>query len=190
MVIGLPSNQGHIRPDATARSLIPGRTSTIFAVPSRQAVYMNTEAEQIEANKKILEKGLAKQTMAIMAKMRELDIFLNANPQYKNVIKESHPEVCFARLNGTVVMSKKVDFDGMGERVHILKKYIPDLDINIILTKAKELKCKADDIVDAICLAVTANLNDQGKGDSIPEDPMYDDNGLIMRMVIPAIMRE
>jgi 8-oxo-dGTP diphosphatase len=190
MVIGFPSNQGHIRPDTTARSLIPGRTSTIFAVPSREAVYMNTEAEQIEANKRILEKGLAKQTMAIMTKMRELDVFLNANSQYKNVIKESHPEVCFARLNGTVVMSKKVDFDGMSERVHILKKYIPDLEISVILTKAKELKCKADDIVDAICLAVTANLNCQGKGDSIPAEPMYDDNGLMMRMVIPAVTME
>lgn len=99
-------------------------------------------------------------------------------------------EACFARLNGTVVMSKKVEFDGMSERVHILKKYIPDLEINSILAKAKELKCKADDIVDAICLAVTANLNDQGKGDSIPAEPMYDDNGLMMRMVIPEIKRE
>ena len=125
-----------------------------------------------------------------MTKMRELDIFLNANSQYKNVIKESHPEVCFARLNATVVMSKKVNFDGMNERVHILKRYIPDLEIDYILTKARELKCKADDIVDAICLAVTANLNCQGKGDSIPAEPMCDENGLMMRMVIPAVTRE
>lgn len=185
MVIGFPSGDAHIRPDMAARSLIPGRTSTIFPVPSRQAVYMNSESEQIEENKKALGKGLAKQSMALIPKMRELDSFFNTEPQYKNVIKESHPEVCFARLNGSVVMTKKSQFGGMNERVHILKKYIPELDNDIILTKAKELKCNADDIVDAICLAVTANLNYQGKGETIPVEPMIDDNGLIMRMVIP-----
>ena len=102
MVIGLPSNNSHIRPDTFARGLIPGRTSTIFAVPSRQAVYKNSEAEQIEANKKALGKGLSKQTVAIISKIRELDSFLNSKSQYKNGIKESHPEVCFARLNGNV----------------------------------------------------------------------------------------
>jgi len=190
MVIGLPSNDAHIRPDTFARSLIPRRTSTIFAVPSRQAVYKNSEAEQIEANKKALGKGLSKQTVAIISKIRELDSFLNSKPQYKNVIKESHPEVCFARLNGNVLMTKKAQFDGMNERIYILKKYILELDGSIILTKAKELKCNADDIVDAICLAVTANLNYQGKGETIPAEPMIDDNGLIMHMVIPADKNE
>lgn len=190
MVIGLPSNEAHIRPDTFARSLIPGRTSTIFAVPSRQAVYKNSEAEQIEANKKALGKGLSKQTVAIISKIRELDSFLNSKSQYKNVIKESHPEVCFARLNGNVLMTKKAHFDGMNERINILKKYIPELDGSIILTKAKELKCNADDIVDAICLAVTANLNYECKGETIPAEPMIDDNGLIMHMVIPADKNE
>ena len=185
MVIGLPSNGAHVRPDAEARRLIPGRTSTIFAVPSRQAVYADTEEEQVEENKKALGKGLAKQTMAIIPKIRELDSFLNTEIQYKNVIKESHPEVCFARLNGAVIMTKKSHYEGMSERIHILKKFI-DIDDNLVLTKAKELKCNADDIVDAICLSVSANLEYQGKGETIPAEPMMDNNGLVMRMVMPA----
>lgn len=185
MVIGLPSNGAHVRPDAEARRLIPGRTSTIFAVPSRQAVYADTEEEQVEENKKALGKGLAKQTMAIIPKIRELDSFLNTEIQYKNVIKESHPEVCFARLNGAVIMTKKSYYEGMSERIHILKKFI-DIDDNLVLTKAKELKCNADDIVDTICLSVSANLEYQGKGETIPAEPMMDNNGLVMRMVIPA----
>ena len=185
MVIGLPSNDSYIRPDTTARKLIPGRTSTIFAVPSRQAVYANSELEQIRENKKALGKGLAKQTMAIIPKMREIDVFLNKNQEYKNVIKESHPEVCFSRLNGEVVMSKKSERDGMIERIQILNKFLPWLTSSYVLQMSKLHRCNVDDIVDAICLAVTGNLYAQGKGECIPESPMEDECGLMMRMIIP-----
>lgn len=187
MVIGLPSNQEQYdnRPDSTARRLIAPRTSTIFAVPSRQAVYENAEEDQVRVNRQVLNKGLAKQTMAIIPKMREMDIFLTEHSKYKNVIKESHPEVCFARLNGAVVMTKKAEPDGLMERVQILSQYLPELSSGFVIRKAKELHCNADDIVDAICLAVTANLDLQGKAEAIPENVMVDDNGLRMQMVIP-----
>ena len=49
----------------------------------------------------------------------------------------------------------------------------------------KSMKCSIDDIVDAICLAVTANLVSQGRFEVIPENPMSDETGLLMQMVIP-----
>lgn len=189
MVIGLPGNieQYERRPDSTARCLIAPRTSTIFAVPSRQAVYENSEAAQIKANKLALGKGLSKQTMALIPKMREMDEFLFKNENYKNVIKESHPEVCFARLNRAVVMSRKAEFEGLVERVNILSQFLPDLTCQFITDKAKELKCNADDIADAICLAITANFDLQGKSEAIPQVVSLDDNGLRMQMVIPEL---
>lgn len=187
MVIGLPANQKQYdnRPDSTARRLIAPRTSTIFAVPSRQAVYEETEEAQIKVNRSVLGKGLAKQTMAIIPKMRELDIFLSENDRYKNVIKESHPEVCFARLNGAVVMTKKSEMHGLMERVQILSQFFPNLSVDSIRVRAKELHCNRDDIVDAVCLAVTANLDLQGDTEVIPKDVMVDNHGLKMQMVIP-----
>ena len=187
MVIGLPVNQKQYdnRPDSTARRLIAPRTSTIFAVPSRQAVYEETEEAQIKANRAALGKGLAKQTMAIIPKMRELDIFLSENDRYKNVFKESHPEVCFARLNGAVVMTKKSEMHGLMERVQILSQFFPNLSVDSISVRAKELHCNRDDIVDAVCLAVTANLDLQGDSEVIPKDVMVDNHGLKMQMVIP-----
>ena len=187
MVIGLPVNQKQYdnRPDSTARRLIAPRTSTIFAVPSRQAVYEETEEAQIKANRAALGKGLAKQTMAIISKMRELDVFLLENDKYKNVIKESHPEVCFARLNGAVVMTKKSEMHGLMERVQILSQFFPNLSVDSISVIAKELHCNRDDIVDAVCLAITANLDLQGDTEVIPKDVMVDNHGLKMQMVIP-----
>lgn len=185
MPIGFPDNQDDIRPDTVARKIVSPRTSTIFSVPSRSAVYAVLEEEQIKRNKKSIGKGLSKQSLAIIPKMRELDVFLQEHTEYKNVIKESHPEICFARLNGSVVMSKKSNDDGLEERLSILRRYLPELSRSMILNKSKELRCNRDDIIDAICLAVTGRLSTLGKAECIPEKPSKDSTGLMMQMVIP-----
>ena len=187
MVIGLQSNKYEVRPDNAARALIPGRTSTIFAVPARQAVYADTREQIREANKNALGKDLPAQAIAIIPKMRELDEFLQENPTHKNRLKESHPEVCFSRLNGSVVMSRKADGEGITERVGIIKQYMPEITEEYIYQEAKRFKCNADDIVDSIVLCITANLTAQGKTDVIPETVQEDVTGLKMQMTIPNI---
>lgn len=187
MVIGLQSNKDEVRPDNAARALIPGRTSTIFAVPARQAVYAETRAAIREANKSALDKDLPAQAIAIIPKMRELDEFLQENPAHKNRLKESHPEVCFSRLNGSVVMSRKADEAGITERVGIIKQYMPEITEEYIYQEAKRFKCNADDIVDSIVLCITANLVAQGKTDVIPEVVQEDVTGLRMQMTIPSV---
>ena len=185
LIDGFPSKEDDIRPDTLARRIVSPRTSTIFPVPCRAAVYADSEAEQIKKNKECLGKELAKQTCAIIPKMKELDVFLQEHEGYKNVIKESHPEVCFARLNGSVVMSKKAKVEGVEERICILRQYVPELMMSTINDKTKEFGCNKDDIIDAICLAVTGMLNTLGKAESIPENPAKDNTGLKMQMVIP-----
>lgn len=185
MVIGLPGSEKDIRPDTYARRIIRERTSTIFPAPCRQAVYALTVGDAYNENERVLGKKFTPLTVGILPKMQELDVFLQDKPQYKNIIRESHPEVCFARLAGRTVLTKKSEMDGMAERVKILLHYIPDLNLSKIAVLAKSLKCNADDIVDAICLAVTANLATQGDIETIPESPMRDETGLYMQMIIP-----
>ena len=187
MVIGLPSNieQYEKRPDGIARKIVKPRTSTVFAVPTRQAVYEFIKDKQKEANLSAIGKGLSEQTIAIIPKMREVDEFLLSNEEYMNVIRESHPEVCFARLNGEVLMTNKSEKEGINDRVQVLSRYLQGLSEEYVRTSAKKLGCKLDDILDAICLAVTANLDAQGRTEIIPENPSTDDKGLKMQMVIP-----
>ena len=187
MVIGLPSNieQYEKRPDRIARKIVKPRTSTIFAVPTRQAVYEFTKEKQKDANLSAIGKGLSEQTVAIIPKMREVDEFLLANEEYMNVIRESHPEVCFARLNGEVLMTNKSEKNGITDRVQVLSMFLQDLSEEYVIRSAKRLGCKSDDILDAVCLAVTANLNAQGMAEIIPENPSTDNKGLKMNMVIP-----
>lgn len=189
MVIGLQNSSDDVRPDSIARELlvIPERKSTIFSAPSRQAVYTDIGDRMREENIRALGKSLSSQTIAIIPKIREVDMFLQANPKYKNVLKESHPEVCFVRLKGEPIVTKKAKKDGFVERVQILKEYIPELSEELILEWKQIYKCNLDDIVDSLVLAVTARLSRCGMCEVIPPRVQVDQTGLKMQMVIPTV---
>ncbi len=190
MVIGLQGNDRQLRPDDTARRILRGRASTVFSAPCRRAVYGATREERLWANREVLQKGIARQTDAIIPKMREVDEFLQAHKQYKNRIQESHPEVCFARLKGEVLRSSKHDREGIRERAAVISDYLPEVTKDWVAERAVGMGCNEDDIVDAVCLAIAANMLAQGKTDTIPPEPMTDDTGLLMQMVIPKGARK
>ena len=156
MAVGLRTSADQSRPDDLARKELGTRSSTVFPIPCRQAVYAATEEEQKNANIHAFGKSLAKQSIAIIPKIRELDEFLSSHPQYKNRILESHPELAFARLKGSVVLTRKKEYTGFCERKNILQKYLPRNYLSGMWDKAKELGCNPDDLMDAACLAVTA----------------------------------
>lgn len=185
MVIGLQGNVEQVRPDGMARKILKGRASTVFPAPCRKAVYGETKGERLQANVEVLHKKFTSQTDAIIPKIREVDEFLQSNVRYKNRLQESHPEVCFARLNGEVLLTSKHDAGGVRERAAILANYLPEVTEDWIMETAGKMKCNADDITDSVCLAVVANLYVQGKTERIPPEPMMDDTGLLMQMVIP-----
>lgn len=185
MVIGLRDSAKQLRPDDIARKELKPRGATLFPVPSREAVYEETYEEQKKANIKTLGKSLPKQASAIIPKIREVDEFMSAHPEYKNRIDESHPELDFARLNGSVLLTRKKEADGIEERLKVIKRYIPGIDIPNLYIKAKDLRCNVDDIADAICLAVTAKLKSEDLCETIPENPQMDTNGLYMKLTVP-----
>ena len=186
MAIGLQESAEDIRPDDAARKMLVPRASTVFPVPARQAVYADGEERQKKANIAVQGKSLAKQSIAIIPKIRELDEFLNEHTEYKNVICESHPELCFARLKGEVLTSRKKEFPGFSERVHILSEYLGRENLEGLWNKAKELRCNPDDVIDAVCLAVAAGLKAQDMCETVPADPKADARGLLMQMVAPV----
>ena len=185
MAIGLQSSADQLRPDDLARKELRPRTSSVFPIPCRQAVYADTEEEQKKENIRVFGKSLAKQSLAIIPKIRELDEFLSSHPEYKNRILESHPELDFARLCGSVVLTRKKEYPGFSERASILKKYLPGQSFTGMWDRARELKCNPDDLLDAACLAVTAMLSSHGMCETIPEVPEQDDNGLTMKLTVP-----
>ena len=149
MVIGLQGKSSDIRPEMVARKELKNRASTLFPAPCRKAVYENTKEERIKVNVAVLGKKFTSQTDAIIPKIREVDEFLQRNAEYKNVILESHPELCFGRLNNEVLLTSKHDIDGIVERVKVLKRYLEKISLEWVMYETKRLKCQADDIVDS-----------------------------------------
>lgn len=187
MIMGLQGDKTQVRPEAAARSLLKERSSTLFPAPARQAVYAENTAGAYEENVRILGKKFTPLTVGIIPKIRELDEFLQANPKYKNVLKESHPEICFSILKGGVLRTKKSESDGIKERSEIIRRYLRGFDEEKATSLGKTLKCKTDDILDAVCLAIAANLTGQGHYSILPEKPMMDDTGLYMRLIVPVV---
>ena len=191
MPIGLPENRDDIRPDTAARKELGKRGSTIFPVPCRQAVQakgLNREATgelQKEINNQVLKKSLSSQSIAIIPKIKEVDDFLQAHREYKEILCESHPELCFARLKGSVLQTKKSSAVGVTERSGILSKHIKDERLEFVYDLAKELECKPDDILDAACLAVTAAFKAHSMTETILGKTEKDAKELPMQMIVP-----
>ena len=77
-----------------------------------------------------------------------------------------------------MVWTRKKEFTGFMERVNILDRYLPGKSLTGLWERAKEFKCNPDDLVDAVCLSVTAALSAHGMCETIPENPELDDKGL------------
>lgn len=189
MPIGLPVNKEEEvrRPDSSLRKVLRGKASSVFSVPCRQAVYAGDKVEMRQKNIVALGKSLSSQSIAIIPKIREVDEFLNTHMEWKNRLRESHPEVCFALLNhGQPIMERKVEQEGMRKRIEVLEDYYPK-----VREVVKEFlamgygQTSINDLLDALCLAIVGQIECRRGVQTIPENPTADTKGLDMQVVVP-----
>ena len=168
--VGIPENpeEDTHRPDGEARSFLPTeRKSTIFPVPCRHAIGIEEYAEASAENERILGRKLTSQSHAFSKMIRQVDGFLARDTQWKNRLVESHPEVAFQMLNGgSGLQHSKHTEEGLAERIAILQSHgvdptplLADFSLN-----------QHADVLDALCLAVTAKLGCENGFRTIPED--------------------
>jgi len=184
MPIGLPWQQQTIRGcDTAARKVLSPRGSSVFPVPARPALAMNSYQEGSAENYRHLNKKLSKQSWNIAPKIRELDEYLRIVNSAEKV-REMHPEVAFWALNGkTGLVHKKKLAAGAAERLDILSRYYPGA--QQCLARAREnylvKEVATDDILDAMVGAVTAMQFPRLS--TLPETPLLDEQGLPMEIV-------
>ncbi len=183
MPIGLPEIGNDIRPEIGARKILGKKASSIFNCPCRQAVYKDSYKEANEMNKNVLGKGLSQQSYAICPKIREIDKFLKDNEKYKNKLIESHPEICFAKFNGTPIFENKKTPEGIKKRISVLSEYYKEIEEIVYESNISKKEAQIDDILDAICLAVVARNGQKGELKTIPAEPQKDNCGFLMQMV-------
>ena len=184
---GIPENavENAARPDREARNSLPTeRKSTIFPVPSRQAINMENYADASAENERILGKKLTSQSHAFSKMIRQVDEFLAEDKCWQNRLVESHPEVAFQMLNGGKGLNhSKHTEEGIQERITILQQY----SIDPMPLFAEFTPKQYEDVLDALCLAWSAKLGCENGFRTIPEKPTCDSRGLKMQMVFDKV---
>lgn len=190
--IGLPEDAESLKTreslDSRARSFT-GRPSSVFPVPSRNAARQAHQgkpyAEVRSQNHSDIEKGLNKQSYYIADAIGEVDVLLEEHETWRNILIESHPEVCFRGLLGCELTHSKKCGPGVGERLNALGKSLESPG-QLLQTVTMDLigesdEIDLDDVLDAIVLGFTStHAGDQLR--YLPDSWVEDPRGLPMRM--------
>ena len=171
--------------DEEAREVLESvRPNSVFWTPPRSAIEAKTYDEAKALTDELSPKGLTTQAWGIAPRIRELDEFLAEVPEAQGKVRESHPEVCFAKLNGGEPPEPgKQDDEGIEARLDILEdwedgtreayeelieEYVePPAHVRLVSTNDR------DDVVDAMALALTVAKAD-GEFETLPEEPPKD----------------
>ena len=167
------------------RKLGPPRGSSIFRAPARAALDAGDYEEAKRINLEVAGKKISKQTWAIMAKIREVDVLMRHSEKARNMVREVHPEVCFWALAGVQPMEhNKKKPAGIEERIAVLERVRPSVreEYARIYKAVPRREAGRDDILDAMAAAMMAYV-DPAELRTLPEWPPRDSHGLPMKTV-------
>ncbi|NIW24563.1 MAG: DUF429 domain-containing protein [Gammaproteobacteria bacterium] len=190
MPIGLlQSGKTERQCDLAAReALSPGRSSSVFPAPCRQALKAKSYEKASEINERKLGRKLSRQSYALIPKIREIDELLASSAFARASIRETHPEVCFWGLLGGPMEYAKRTRDGFVDRMRLLKLVEPAAEEMIAAAFLVHggFDAGRDDIVDAFIAAICARA--AGNLRTLPEAPKRDKRGLPMEICyLPGI---
>ena len=182
--IGLPENTSEAvhRPDQALRDFLKDkdRKSSVFNTPLRPLVYADTKEDAWQLKHQLGAK-VSIQSLALLPMIREVDEYLQQNPEWKNRLLESHPEAAFQVLNDNHALPcSKHTPDGLALRKKILEKH----GICIEYLLAQFSRSIQEDVLDALCLSVIAQQGLKTRFRTIPEQPLLDKTGLYMQITL------
>ena len=200
--IGLPGADRRAC-DEEAKDALGARRRSVFYTPCRDAVYADSYEAAKEANEAARGDGLSTQAWSIAPRIREVDEFLREYDGALGTVRESHPEVCFARLGDGPMDAAKADREGYESRVAVFDHCDADIpseaDLSDTFEKmvAEQIESREpherrigetnrDDLVDAFALAMVASLDESALA-TFPEDPPEDDEDHPMEIVYPDL---
>jgi|AntRauMinimDraft_4_1070384.scaffolds.fasta_scaffold00044_6 predicted RNase H-like nuclease len=178
--------------DRLARQRLGSRGVSVFPAPCRAVVEYRQQAGEAasydranEIQREHLDAGISQQAWNITDKIAAMDRYLREESPPADVY-ESHPELCFARLNrGYPIAHPKSGAIGRAARFGVLDEWTENWE-SIYKDACEEYyfnQVARDDIVDALVLCAAG----QQPLASVPAEPPVDDRGLPMRIVAPAV---
>lgn len=178
--IGLPDGPDERECDLAARrELGKPRSSSVFRVPVREVLKAENYDQASKISRKATGKRVTKQSFAIFPKIEEVDTLLRCHPKARGVVREIHPEVCFAGLSGQAMKHSKRKSSGFSERRSVLLNSWPEVEklIDNALQGTLRKHVARDDVLDAAVAALTACQDDRllrclGEGSDAHDLPM------------------
>lgn len=162
MPIDLPTSEPRVA-EQHARRRLPGRASTVFNAPAAAVLEVADYHDGNAANRASLGLGLSKQTWYLVPKIRDVRDWLETGPPMPVV--EAHPEVCFAAMNGSVLVDGKTTAAGEATRRRLL------LDHGLDVVAERRTGVAVDDVLDAAATAWTARRLVDGVAERLPPEP-------------------
>lgn len=153
--IGLPADSRR-RCDVLAKDLLGCRGGSVFYSPSENAIECEDYQDAKEEHESDIGHGLMKQAHNLRDKILEVrDV---AGDDYDGQVRESHPELCFAALNDQPIAYAKSSEAGRELRLQLLEDEIDDARMlyDEVIDDYFRQDVRRDDILDSMCLAVTA----------------------------------
>lgn len=133
-------------------------------------------AEARECRLRVEGKSITKQSWAILSKIKEVDGVIT--PELQKIVKEGHPEVSFALLNGGEPLSKsKHTYGGQQDRMTLLQSSFPEITLSV-----EQNRSWRKDVIDAYALLWTARRISKEEGTAFPENSEVDARGLLMKI--------
>jgi predicted RNase H-like nuclease len=182
MPIGLPARIGPNGrgPERAVRPLLGPRQSSVFPVPSREAVYASSypDACRIALATSDPPRSVQKQLFLIAPRIREIDSLLRDDAALTARVFEVHPELAFWRLNADqpLPLPKKVKPGLVLRRQLLIAAGYPPATVEAAPPKG----AGADDVLDALACAAIARRIHAGVARSFPDTPQRDEYGLPM----------
>lgn len=168
--VGLPDS-GRRRADVLARAQVGPLRSSVFMTPVRPALLAPDHATAVRVNREHAGEGVSVQAYALRVKLLQVDAWVRTAGV---PVVEAHPEVCFARMHGSALTSRKATWAGSELRRRLLAEQGVVLAGDLGLAG---LDAGVDDVLDAGAAAWTARRVARGEAASLPDPPEVFDDG-------------
>lgn len=167
--IGLPDDTRRDA-DLQTRAFLPGKSSSVFTTPVRDAVYAESYGRANALSRERVGSGVSQQAFELRKRIQEVDAWVRQDLPF--VVAECHPEASFALMAGAPIASKKRSAEGAKDRRDTLAAH------GIYVPLSAPTGVGTDDMVDACAAAWTAHRVKTGMARSFPDAPQTFSDGI------------
>lgn len=168
--------------DAQARAFVGGRrASSVFSTPVRGILDATSQAEASRRHREIDGRGFGVQSFAILPKIRQWDEVLQSDAGMRQRVREIHPEVSFAALNGGSgqgLAEAKRTSAGAEARIALLAGVFGRDAVMTLVRSVPRREAATDDVLDALAALWSAERIARGYAGSLPAPVVPDATGL------------